>query len=152
MRRHTRRYVLTMILVAAGGCRRDVALPPEPCPVPDSDPALQLIVEPASGAPGRLSGLVVARGSDRPVRGQVRLIGTPIRGVWTDAAGAFAFDSVSPGVRTLAVRAVGYHARTDTLLLHDGAGLRLRIPMRPATTDECGFAVVVVRRPWWKWW
>jgi hypothetical protein len=157
----TRACVLVApVLLAA--CNRYVYTEPE-CP-PEPAAALRVTSARAPTGPGTVAGVVVDSRAGRPVRAAVALHATAAtaqaahtarapRGRMTDSAGAFRFDSVPPGRYALEVRAIGFARRADSVAVTHGAGVVLRVPVKPMPFDDCpGFAVVVTRNPWWKLW
>lgn len=71
----------------------------------------------------------------------------------TDSAGLFVFRGTRDGPATILVTHIGYHTRSVELELIDSQTVRVTVPLPPFPLDGCpGFAVIRVRRPWWKFW
>ena len=74
-------------------------------------------------------------------------------GTVADSTGHFAFDETTEGPAALTVAMLGYSVRSDTLDWGGEHGLKVIVPLRITVLDECpGFAVIRVRKPWWKFW
>lgn len=110
-------------------------------------------------APGEIVGTVIRTGDAVPVaaasvtaRPDAGGAGAP-RAARSDSLGRFRIDELRPGRYELATRRVGYTIRYDTLLVGP-AGVRVQVGLEPQATDgPCsGFAMVRVRKPWWKVW
>ena len=141
---------MTAIVSLSSGCRhrrlQEVSCPPEP------PPRSQVRAAARDGA--RITGTVSVDGNAAPVRiAHARL--EPARGEQTtDSLGRFSFDSLAPGYYRLQVSAIGFRTqRSDSLRVADGRGWTVTVPLELKPFDGCpGLAVIVERKPWWKFW
>jgi len=86
---------------------------------------------------------------------QIRLsgVGRSIE-VLADSAGLFSFDSLPQGRYELLTRRIGFAMRRDSLSWPFVRTEMVVIPVKPQPLDgPCsGFAVIRVRKPWWRVW
>ena len=127
---------------------------PRDCP-PDPPARDTFALAPAPDAPGAVVGVVTDRWTGAPLVGAQVVVPALHRGANVDAAGAFRIDSLPAASYDLVVRRIGYASRGIAgVRVSAAAGVRARVPLRRQGLDECpgGFAVLRVRKPWWKWW
>ncbi len=109
-----------------------------------------------AAAAATLHGRVVGATSGAGVQGaQVRISDAAWAAeVLVDSAGWFALDSLAPGRYALLTRRIGFAARRDSLAWPLTERGSLLILLTPQVLDgPCsGFAVVGLRKPWWKIW
>lgn len=85
-----------------------------------------------SGAPGRITGVVLDSASGRPLGGvQIAISGTRL-GATTNDAGRFTIAGVAPGTYTLETRRVGYRARRiSNVSVTEGGSAEVEIRLVP---------------------
>jgi hypothetical protein len=70
----------------------------------------------------------------------------------TDSTGSFAFESLATGPYVLRTVRIGTAARVDTVAIGASGGAQLDMELHQIAMDECGYAVTMVKRPWWRFW
>jgi hypothetical protein len=125
------------------------------CPKEAHTPAL-LRFEPQTVGDSALHGRVVNADGDAGLGSvQVRLsAGGRTTEVVTDSTGRFTFDSVARGRFELLTRRIGFAMRRDSLSWPLDRSESVLIPLKAQLLDgPCsGFAVIRMRKPWWKLW
>ena len=142
------------VLAALLGCAPRYEYRPPPCPPEPPPPALRSDSD-APSAPGLLAGRVEDGTDGRPVAGaRVMLLPpAPAIGALTDSAGRFQLEGLAPGRYEMEVWRIGYVPRRETVALPRGSGSGVVVPLVAAPSDGCpGFAVMRVKKPWWKLW
>ena len=142
--------VLAFVLCA---CSRPAHLEPVACPPkpPLTHPTRTTVLP---GIPGTVRGTVRRDDTDQPLIDASVVLRPGNRGVIADSTGHFQFLSVRPGRYYLEARRVGFRIRGDSITVTENAGTETAFFLDVMMMDECpGFAAVVVpRRPWWKFW
>jgi hypothetical protein len=90
----------------------------------------------------------------RPIEGaQVSLLPDSVLRTVTDSAGRFRFADAREGTYRLVVRRIGYNP-VDTVIPVPATSRQMYRIVLPARTFDgpCAGVVVVVKKPWWKWW
>lgn len=88
----------------------------------------------------------------RPVRGAaVDLRGDSAFSARTDSAGRFSFPGVPAGSYRVQVRAVGHNRLNAEIALAAAARQAYRVVVPVLIFDGPCSAVIVVKKPWWKW-
>ena len=126
----------------------------DPRDCPPTPPVPEMRDRPAPESPGAITGRVTLVPGGEPVAGAQVVVPVLRRGAITDSAGVFRIDSLPPGTYDLIVRRLGTHQRDLAgVTVSRAAGRDLTVALKMVVYDECpGFAVVVVRKPSWKWW
>ena len=149
-------WILVGILcgLLASACARYEYKEP-PCP-PEDIGDTTLVIQPHGRTSQDMSieGRVVDSRSRDGMRSRVRLAtrsDTLI--LLTDSAGLFLFPGHFEGAATIVVERIGSDSRSVGLVLTDSQTIQVTVPLRPLPLDGCpGFAMIQVRRSWWKFW
>ncbi|HET7458897.1 MAG TPA: carboxypeptidase-like regulatory domain-containing protein [Gemmatimonadaceae bacterium] len=148
-------FRVATLSVVALGCNRYETRPMDPRSCPPEAPARDTFaIAAAPDAAGAVVGIVADDRNARALQGaQVAVTGMR-RGTVSDSSGAFRIDSLPAGRYDLVVRQIGYEwGRVSGVSVSEQSGTRVRVPLHAVVLDGCpGFAVVVARKPWWKWW
>jgi hypothetical protein len=109
---------------------------------------------PAVDNPGSIVGIVLRDDGSGPVAGAMVLAEPLDRRVTSDSLGLFRLEGLPSGSYRLVARQIGYEpGRLDSVRVSGEAGARAQLTLKAAVMDGCpGFAVVLVRKPWWKLW
>ena len=153
----TPRRVAVVALVLAGACARTVMVNELDVPgaCPPKPPPAALAVDTLDPPPP--AGVVAVRTmearSERTVEASQLSLDGRLRGL-TDRNGVSRLTGVAAGRHVLTIRRIGFAERVDTISVPTDTGLALVAALEPATTDgPCsGFAVYLIRKPWWKFW
>jgi hypothetical protein len=125
---------LACLTLSVVGCVRRTASHLEPiCP-----PAMGVSrITPDRSEPNAILGQLVDRDTGRPLSQGLVLLSPGDRRLLSDSLGTFAIRGLSAGQYAVVVRRLGYEGQTDTVVVHDGAGVRARVALTPAAVDRC---------------
>lgn len=125
---------LAWLSLGVVGCARRTASHLEPiCP-----PAVGVSrITPDRSEPNAILGQLLDRDTGRPLAGGLVLVSPGNWRLLSDSLGTFAIRGLSAGQYVLVVRRLGYERQTDTVVVHDGAGVRARVALTPAAVDRC---------------
>ena len=141
------RIALLAVLACVSGC----GLRRESCwDVPKPIGGSAVAIEPSGS--GLIEGVVLSI-DGAPIRGA--LVRVENVGNVTDEKGRFTIDGFRTGVSEVRVRAIGYEMASRPVSLERGKGLRMLAVLESqpvALTDQCGFPMGPVPKPWWKFW
>lgn len=149
-----------MLAAALTGCRPRYEFRPLPCPTPARPLPHSAIAWQSAATPGAVAGRVTAVDAGAGLFGAVVALapaGAPpeaARRTHADTAGRFRFDGVAPGAYLLTARYISHFPAADTVrVTADSGALALAVLARDlAVLDACGYAGLLGRKPWWKWW
>ena len=147
-----RMLIVASILVA--GCNRYTMRPMRADECPPTAAATETLHVERAGMRGAIVGRVMGARGEGPVDLVDVIIEPPRRFTRTDNGGNFRIDSLEPGTYSLLFRRVGYeHLLVDSIRIDSAAGALVHAPLAITILDGCpGFAGVMERKPWWKWW
>ena len=75
----------------------------------------------------QVTGLLVDRGTDAPVRDAFVALDSTNHAVYTDADGRFRFDEIVPGTYTVRIRHIAYGNQTQALVVEPGRDIAVRL-------------------------
>ena len=117
--------------------------------------AITAAPRPAAAAPAgapAITGVVRDEGGRPVVGATVDLRADSAVLVHTDSVGRFAFAGVPPGQYRMRVRALGYNTLDVGIMRAEADPQEYRIVVPQRIFDGPCSAIVVVKKPWWKWW
>lgn len=157
-----RPVTLFLLAIAAGavGCTRWEPAPPGP--EPGCPPALRSVgglIETRYASLDSVTHPIVIQVVDSIMRRPLGSAWASVRGdtlVWgrSDSLGIARFDLTWTTSVVVEVQRLGFQTRRDSLVLPADRAVQMVVPLSPSPFDgPCsGFAIVMQKQPWWKFW